>query len=154
MPMTETQTAEIVSALARAYNDEIETVANYIANSEHLDGVRAKHIKQSLAVDVTEELNHAQMLAKRIKTIGGAVPGSQSLTMTQTSLQPPQDTTDVIAVIKGVIDAERGAVSGYERIIQLTDGVDPVTQDLAVTLLADEQEHLREFVGFLKEYER
>ena len=153
MSATETHTAEIVAALAHAYNDELETVTNYIANSEHLDGVRAKQIKTSLAADVTDELGHAQSLARRIKTIGGAIPGSQALIMTQTSLQPPEDTTDVIAVIKGVIDAERGAVAGYERIIQITEGVDPVTQELAITNLADEQEHLREFLGFLREYE-
>jgi hypothetical protein len=31
--------------------------------------------------------------------------------------------------------------------------VDYPTQDLCITLMADEQEHLREFRGFLKEYE-
>lgn len=154
MPASESQTAEIVAALAAAYNAEIETIANYIANSEHLDGVRAKHIKTSLAADVAEELTHAQMLARRIKTIGGAVPGSQSLNFGQTTLQPPKDTTDVLAVIKGVIDAERGAIAGYEKIIEMTDGADHVTQDLAITLLADEQQHLREFLGYLKEYEK
>ena len=30
---------------------------------------------------------------------------------------------------------------------------DYATEDLAITLMADEQEHRREFVGFLKEYE-
>ena len=154
MPASEAQTAEIITALAAAYNAEIETVANYIANSEHLDGVRAKHIKTSLAADVAEELSHAQLLAKRIKTIGGAVPGSQSLKFLQNTLQPPRDTTDVLAVIKGVIDAERSAIAGYEHIIQITDGVDHVTQDLAITLLSDEQQHLREFLGYLKEYEK
>ena len=33
------------------------------------------------------------------------------------------------------------------------DGVDFVTQDMVVTILGDEQDHLQEFEGFLKEYE-
>jgi len=53
-----------------------------------------------------------------------------------------------------VIDAERGAISHYNTIIQTTDGVDPVTQDMITTILADEQNHLRTFEGFLREFER
>lgn len=143
----------IIDLLIKAYNAEIETVANYIANSEHLDGFRAKHIKGSLAADVQEELGHAQMLAKRIKTIGGNVPGSQALKMTQSTLQPPDDQIDVISVIKGVIDAEESAIETYQQIIDAAGDTDPVTEDLAVTLKGDEEEHRREFVGYLKEVE-
>jgi bacterioferritin len=56
-------------------------------------------------------------------------------------------------VIKGVIDAERGAIEHYSRIIAETDDVDPVTQDMVITILQDEQGHLRLFEGFLREYE-
>ena len=103
----------VIEALTAAYNAELETVMNYIANSVNLDGVRAKHIKNALEGDIQEEIGHAQMLAKRIKTIGGFVPGSQALSWTQTSLQPPADTTDIVSVIKGVIEAEEGAIEGY-----------------------------------------
>ena len=144
----------LIDALVAAYNAEIETVANYLANSVNLDGVRAKHIKQALEADIAEELTHATLVAKRIKTLGGLVPGSQKLKMTQTSLQPPADTINVLAVIKGVIDAEDGAIAGYNRIIELAEEArDYATQDLATRLVGDEQEHRREFVGFLKEYE-
>ena len=34
------------------------------------------------------------------------------------------------------------------------DGIDYVTQDLCITLLADEEQHRREFRGFLMEYEK
>lgn len=144
---------KIVSLLIQSYNAEIETVANYIANSVNLDGVRAQHIKSALDSDIAEELGHAQRLAKRIKTIDGQVPGSQALKWTQSSLQPPEKTTDVVTVIKGVIAAEEEAIEGYQQIIEATEGVDFVTQDLAIELQGDEQEHRREFVGFLKEYD-
>ncbi|MCB9838047.1 MAG: rubrerythrin [Phycisphaeraceae bacterium] len=151
MPATETANAAIIGALTDAYWGEIETVMNYIANAEHLDGFRAKHIKTSLGADVMEEIGHAQLLARRIKTLGGAVPGSMGFKPGQTTLQPPRETTDVIAVVKGVIDAERSAIQTYSRVIEACDGVDPVTEDLAITIMGDEQEHLREFEGFLKE---
>ena len=82
------------------------------------------------------------------------VPGSLALSWTQEALQPPADSTDVVSVIKGVIRAEEDAIAGYQALIEACDGVDYVTQDLAITLMGDEQEHLREFRGFLKEYER
>jgi bacterioferritin len=71
----------------------------------------------------------------------------------QTELQPPESSTDVQHVINGVIAAENQAIEQYNKLINLTDGVDYPTQDLCIQLLKDEQEHRREFLGFLKEYE-
>ena len=144
---------QILDLLTQAYWMEIETVMNYIANSVNLDGVRAEEIKKSLAADVTAEIGHAQLFAKRIKTLSGLAPGSFGFKASQKSLQPPADTRDVVSVIKGVIDAEQGAITHYTSLIAACDGVDYVTQDMVITILGDEQEHLREFEGFLKEYE-
>jgi bacterioferritin len=143
---------QIVANLVKAYNMEVETVINYLANSLDLEGVRAEFIKQALATDIQEELSHAQQLGNRIKQLGGAVPGSLSLKMEQKTLQPPADTTDVVDVIRGVLRAEEDAISQYRLIIKQTDGEDYVTQDLAITLLAAEEEHRQQFEGYLKEY--
>src|SRR5215218_2711932 len=145
---------EIVQLLTQAYWMEVETVMSYIANSVNLDGVRAEEIKKSLAADVTEELGHAQQYAKRIKELYGVVPGSAQYKSTQTFLQPPTDTTDVVTVIKGVIQAEQGAIDHYTKIIQTCEGVDYATADMVTTILRDEEGHLRMFEGFLKEYEK
>ena len=145
---------EIVSLLTQAYWMEIETTMNYIANSVNLDGVRAEEIKKSLAADITAEIGHAQQFARRIKELYGLAPGSLEFRAEQRSLQPPQDTTDVQTVIRGVIEAEQGAIDHYTKVIQACEGVDYVTQDMVTTILADEEGHLREFEGFLKEYER
>lgn len=150
----DTQTQKIVDELTVAYFMELETVMNYIANSVNLDGVRAEEIKKSLAADITAEIGHAQQLADRIKTIGGRIPGSLKFKASQSTLQPPTETTDVISVIRGVIDAENNACAQYTKIIKLCDGVDYVTQDLCITLLGDEEQHRTEFRGFLMEYEK
>jgi len=145
---------QVIDELKVAYWMEIETVTNYIAHSINLDGVRAEEIKKALAADVQEELTHAQTLARRIKTIGGTVPGSAEFKSGQASLQPFADTTDVVSVIKGVIDAENFAISQYNKLIKLCDGIDYVTQDLCIQSLADEEEHRRNFMGYLSEYEK
>ena len=141
----------VIELLTQAYCMELETAANYIANSTNLDGVRAEEIKKSLAADITTEIGHAQQLGQRIKQIGGLVPGSGKLNMGG-QIQPSDDTTDVVGVINAVIEAERVACQQYKKIIQVTDGEDYVTQDLRIRLLADEEEHLVLFKGFLKEY--
>ncbi|MEN0110089.1 MAG: ferritin-like domain-containing protein [Planctomycetota bacterium] len=144
---------EVIDLLTTAYSMELETVMNYLANSTNLDGVRAEEIKKSLAADIAEEIGHAQQLAKRIKQLGGVAPGSASVKL-GAQIQPPEDTTDVVAVIKAVITAEEAAVEHYGKIVRATDGTDYVTQDLCITLMADEEEHLVLFRGFLKEYDR
>ena len=143
---------KILKGLTSSYWAEIETIMNYISNSVNLDGVRAEEIKKSLTAEVADELNHAQTIAKRIKELGGSVPGSLNFKATQKALQPPKETTDVISVIKGVIAAEDEAIEGYNKLIKDCDGVDYVTQDLAITLLADEESHKTLFNGYLKEY--
>jgi bacterioferritin len=82
------------------------------------------------------------------------VPGSLALDRTQRFLQPPEDSTDVIAVIRGVIRAEDEAIDEYKKIIKMCDPIDLVTQDLILEITGQEQAHRRQFIGFLYEYER
>lgn len=142
---------QIIKELCVSYNSELETVINYLANSVWLDGIRAKHIKDSLTAEVADELGHAQLLANRIKVLDGKPPGSMELKMTQTYMQPPAKSVDVKTVIRGVVEAEQGAIEQYQKLIDLCDGIDPVTQDLCVRLKGDEEEHRRLFKGFLAE---
>ena len=144
---------EIIVLLTKAYWMEIETVMSYIANSINPDGVRAQEIIESLQGDVQEELAHAQQFAARIKELYGVVPGSLDFTAEQSYLQPPEHQTDIVHVIKGVIEAETGAIEHYNRVIEFTDGVDYVTQDLVIAILRDEEGHRRLFEGYLREYE-
>jgi bacterioferritin len=144
---------QLVELLTRAYWMEIETVISYITNSVNPDGVRAQEIIESLQQDITEELGHAQQFASRIKELYGVVPGSMEFQPEQSYLQPPEHQTDVVHVIKGVIEAETGAIEHYNRIIEFTDGLDFVTQDMVIAILHDEEGHRRLFEGYLREYE-
>jgi bacterioferritin len=144
---------EIVVMLQKAYWMEIETVMSYIANSVNPDGVRAQEVKESLEEDIQEELGHAKLFAQRIKELYGVVPGSERFDAEQSYLQPPDDQVDIVHVIRGVIEAERGAIEHYSLIVEQTDQIDPVTNDMVIDILHDEQGHLRLFEGFLREYE-
>ncbi|MDP9345316.1 MAG: rubrerythrin [Actinomycetota bacterium] len=142
----------VVELLERAYWMEIETVMSYIANSINPDGVRAQEIIQSLQQDIQEELGHATEFAKRIKELYGVVPGSMAFKAEQSYLQPPDDQVDIVHVIKGVIEAETGAIEHYNLIIEETEETDPVTNDMVIAILRDEEGHRRLLEGYLREY--
>ncbi len=148
------QREHVIDLLKKAYWMEIETVMSYIANSINPDGVRAMEIKESLNQDIQEELGHAQQFAERIKTLYGVVPGSLEFAAEQTYLQPPDDQIDIVHVIRGVIEAEAGAIEYYSHVIKETEEIDPVTNDMMIAILQDEQGHKRLFEGFLREYEK
>jgi bacterioferritin len=145
---------KIIKLLEQAYAAELETVQNYLANSVWLDGIRAREVSEALAADVTDELGHAQQLARRLKQLGACPPGSMDLARTQKSLQPSKDPTDLHHVVKGSLAAEREAIATYHKIIKACEGVDPVTQDLAVRILTEEEQHRTLFEGFLKSLDR
>ena len=152
-PENKDKREELISLLTRAYWMEIETVMSYLANSINPDGLRAQEVIESLEEDIQEELDHAKRFGQRIKELYGVVPGSLDFNAEQKYLQPPDHQTDVVHVIKGVIEAERGAIEHYTRIVEFSDEIDPVTQDMVIEILHDEQGHRRLFEGFLREYE-
>jgi bacterioferritin len=144
---------QLIEMLQKAYFMELETVMSYVTNSINPDGVRAQEIKESLAEDIQEELGHAQQFAQRIKELYGVVPGSLDFSAEQTYLQPAAEQTDIVHVIKGVIEAETGAIEHYSRIIEFCDDLDLVTQDMVIAIQRDEEGHRRLFEGFLREYQ-
>lgn len=79
------------------------------------------------------------------------MPGSKDVVLGR-QIQPVAVRTDVVGVIRSVIAAEEAACAQYKKIIKAVDGDDYVTQDMCIRLLADEEGHLVQFQGFLKEY--
>jgi len=147
------QRDELIGLLQSAYWKEIETVMSYLAGSINPDGVRAQEIRQTLADEVSDELAHARILGERINELYGVVPGSCDFAAQQPYLQPARDQADLQHVVQGVITAENDAIKGYQRIIGFCEGKDPVTQDVVIGILHDEERHLRLFEGFMREWE-
>jgi bacterioferritin len=145
---------QVVEMLKKAYWMEIETVMSYIANSVNPDGLLAREITESLDQDIQEELGHAQQFAARIKELYGVGPGSKEFAAEQDFLQPPEDQLDIAHVVDGVIAAETGAIEHYNAVIEFCSDTDPVTEDMVIAILRDEEGHRRLFEGFRRELER
>jgi ferritin-like protein len=63
----------------------------------------------------------------------------------------PNDPTDIKAMLKVLVEAERCAVRGYTEICNMTFGKDHRTYDLANAILHEEIEHEAWFSEFLGE---
>jgi bacterioferritin len=146
---------QVISLLKTAYNDEMETVMNYLTNATVLDGVAAEEVKESLRTDAKqEELLHAERLGKRLKELDAQPPASFDFEPGQEALQPPEDTADVLSVIDGVIQYEEEAIETYRSLMNAArEADDPVTEDLAIDILSDEEAHRAEFRSFRKGYD-
>jgi bacterioferritin len=144
----------VIELLRSAYNDEMETVMNYLTNAAVLDGVSAAEVKDSLRTDAKqEELLHAERLGKRLKELDAQPPASFEFEPEQEALQPPDDTADVLSVIDGVIEYEEAAIDTYRSLLEAArEADDPVTEDLAIDILSDEESHRSEFRSFRKGY--
>ena len=106
---------------------------NYQIDAIGLDGVRAEESKESLQTDTQQELTHAEQLGQRLKQLDARPPGS----------------TDVLAVINDVVKSEEDAIATYRSLIEIAEEASgPVTEDLAVTILANREAHRTEFQGF------
>jgi bacterioferritin len=136
---------EIITRLKKSYAMELESVQNYLANSIDLEGPPADEVKKVLEAAITSELKHARRLAKRIKILDGRVPGSLELPRNQNFFQPPMDNRDFVTVIRGALTATDAAIAHYQATMQITEGLDYITQDLLIELLADEQEQRGSF---------
>ena len=145
---------EIVALLTKAYWMEMETVMSYLANSAHLDGVRAEEIAESARHRRRPRSSATPSCSPGAsRTSTGRRPARWTSRPSSPTCSRPRTRPTSSTVIKGVIEAEAGAIEHYTRIIEACDGVDWATQDMVIDILRDEENHLRTFERYLTEYE-
>jgi bacterioferritin len=145
--------ADLISDLNRAYADEWLAAYAYNHMGQVVTGRPAAKQLAALLLDTSkDELEHQQELAERIVSLGGE-PLADVSQLVQASNEgypaPPADAKDFEAVVKTVIQAERGAIEVYNQLAQKTHGKDPITYNLIVHILAEEVEHEDEFENLL-----
>ena len=143
---------ELIEMLVKAYWMEMETVMSYIANSINPDGVRAQEIIESLQEDIQEELGHAQQFGDAHQ---GALRRRAGLARLQCRAELSAAAQRADRHRPRDQGRDRGRVR-RDRALQpdhrVCEGKDPVTQDMVIAILRDEEGHRRLFEGFLREY--
>ena len=143
---------EIIELLKKAYWMEIETVMSYTP-ARSTPTASAPRRSSSHWRRTSRRSSGTRSASRRgSRSSTASSPARSTSPAEQCYLQPPAHQTDIVHVVKGVIEAETGAIEHYNRIIEFTDGLDFVTQDMVIGILRDEEGHRRLFEGYLREY--
>lgn len=145
---------ELLKLLVKNAAAELTTFYYYTILRVNLIGLEGEGIKQIAEDARIEDRNHFEALVPRIYELGGKLPEDMKEFHDCSACPPaklPKDPTDVKAMLKVLLEAERCAVRGYTHICNLTAGKDHRTYDLALAILNEEIEHEAWFSEFLGE---
>lgn len=133
---------------------ELTTFYYYTILRANLIGMEGEGVKEIAEAARIEDRNHFEALVPRIYELGGCLPDDMKVFHDLTACPParlPEDPTDVRAILKVLVEAERCAVRGYTAICSLTAGKDHRTYALSLAILQEEIEHESWFSEFLGE---
>ncbi|MBD3193246.1 MAG: DNA protection protein DPS [Candidatus Heimdallarchaeota archaeon] len=145
---------KLLKLLVKNAAAELTTYYYYTILRANLIGLEGETIKEIAEVARIEDRNHFEALVPRIYELGGELPKDMK-EFHDISACPaakiPKDPTDVKAILKVLVEAERCAVRGYSEICNMTAGKDHRTYDLSLAILNEEVEHESWFAEFLGE---
>lgn len=139
---------EIIKLLNDALATELVCVLRYKRHYFTATGVNSSKIKDEFLVHANEEAAHADRIAERIVQLGGS-PNFSPDSLTSRSHAGYDESTDLKAMIKSNLVAERIAVEGYRQMINLISDYDSTTRRMLEDILADEEEHADELSDWL-----
>ena len=145
---------ELLELLITNASAELTTFYYYTILRANLIGLEGEGIKEIAETARIEDRNHFEALVPRIYELGGALPRDMKEFHDISACPPaylPDDPTDVKAVLKVLVEAERCAVRGYTHVCNVTAGKDHRTYELALAILNEEIEHESWFSEFLGE---
>jgi ferritin-like protein len=144
----------LVELLVKNASAELTTFYYYTILRVNLIGLEGEGLKEIAETARIEDRNHFESLVPRIYELGGELPKNMVDFHNISACPPaslPADPSDVNAIMKVLVEAERCAVRGYTEICNLTAGKDHRTYDLAQAILNEEIEHESWFSEFLGE---
>lgn len=145
---------ELLELLIKNAAAELTTYYYYTILRTNLIGLEGEGIKEIAETARIEDRNHFEALVPRIYELGGKLPDDMKTFHDASACPPaslPQNPSDVKAILKVLVEAERCAVQGYSHICNITAGKDHRTYDLALSILNEEIEHESWFSEFLGE---
>lgn len=138
----------IVKLLNGALATELVCVLRYKRHHFTAHGLASPAIAAELMVHANEEAAHADKIAQRIVQLGGE-PDFEPSSLLERSHAPYNDATDLNAMLRSNLSAERVAVEAYRQMIALIGDKDPTTKRMLEEILSDEEEHADEISDWL-----
>jgi len=130
----------VIAMLNDALATELLCVLRYKRHYFTVSGPNTGHIKAEFLEHAQQEQDHADRIAERIVQLNGS-PNFNPATLTARSHAEYDDSTDVQAMVRADLIAERVAIESYRQMIAAIGDKDPTTRALLVDIMAVEEEH-------------
>ena len=139
---------DIVKLLNDALATELVCVMRYKRHYFTAQGLASPKIADEFLVHAQEEEAHGDQIAERIVQLGGE-PDFSPATLVQRSHAEYDDSSELKAMIRSNLVAERIAIEAYTQMIALIGDKDTTTRRILEGILAQEQEHADELKDWL-----
>ena len=133
---------EVLRVLNEAYASEWLAYYQYWLGAKIIKGPMKDAVAAELNLHAGEELNHAVLLANRIIQLGGVpvLNPRDWFDLSPCRYEAPEDAY-VEVLLQQNIAGEQCAISYYKSMMDATRDKDPVTYNMALTILEQEVEH-------------
>jgi len=133
---------ELLTMLNKAFADEWLAYYQYWLGAKVAKGPMKDAVIAELMQHATEELTHADMVSNRIIQLGGTPVTSPKAwyEFTNCGYDAPDDPY-VGKLLEQNIKGEQCAIGVYKAMMDATEGKDPITYNMAMTIIEQEIEH-------------
>jgi len=140
----------VIDVLNGVLATELVCVLRYKRHFFTAQGINAAAVAAEFKQHADEEQGHADAVAERIVQLGGEPDFSPEGLATRSHSEYDQS-TDLLAMVREDLIAERVAVESYQEIVRWLGNDDPTTRRMIEEILAVEEEHAEDLVSILQE---
>jgi bacterioferritin len=140
---------EIIELLNGALATELVCVMRYKRHYYTATGLMNTPIKEEFLEHAQEEQDHADQIAERIVQLNGQ-PDFNPASLAARSHAEYDDSSDIKAMVRANLVAERIAIEAYRQMIERIGNTDPTTKHMLIGILAKEEEHADEMRDLLE----
>ncbi|MEP6872902.1 MAG: ferritin-like domain-containing protein [Burkholderiales bacterium] len=141
---------DIIELLNGSLATELVCVLRYKRHHFTAKGLASPKIAEEFMVHALEETAHADQIAERIVQLGGE-PDFSPVQLLARSHADYNDATDLKAMIRANLIAERVAIEAYSQMIALIGDKDTTTRRMLEGILSQEQEHADELSDWMED---
>jgi bacterioferritin len=138
----------VVKMLNEALATEIVCVLRYKRHYFMASGIHAASVAAEFREHATQEMQHADSIAKRIVELGGE-PNFSPEGLADRSHAEYVEGKSLKDMLKEDLVAERIAIESYREMIGYLGGQDPTTQRMLKEILAMEEEHAEDLSSLM-----
>jgi bacterioferritin len=142
----------VIEVLNEVLATEIVCALRYKANAYAAAGIHAEPVAEEFREHAKQEEEHAERVAERITQLGGSPDLSPEGLATRSHSQYHQS-TDLQALIRENLVAERVAIETYSEIVRWLGDGDPTTRRMIEEILAVEEEHADDLANLLERFD-